>query len=388
MAMTSILVCDTDTGFARIVAEIAASLPNVDVRQVAESGHARAHGLQSACDVVLFGPSISADEAFAAARSLREANRPTSVLLVTKGVSAELLRKALKAGVDDVLEQGCPVMEVESSLREAVAAAQRRAASDRGSEAVQSPKGEVITVFSTKGGVGKTVVATNLAVAIAGMGKSVALVDLDLQFGDVGIMLGLEPVRTIVGAVQSGERLDHELLDGYLLEHSANLRVLLAPTQPEDAEMVTASRIDRILGLLAEKFDYVIVDTPPSLDEAVLTALDKSTSVIAIAMMDVASIKNTRISLQKLGQLGYNNAIVDVLLNRADSKVLLKPEDVEQAIGARIKYRLPSDPQIPRSLNKGVPVVRDMPKSQPARVLLAIAKSIVETAEEVRSDVA
>ena len=213
------------------------------------------------------------------------------------------------------------------------------------------------------------------------------LVDLDLQFGDVGIVLGLEPTRTIIGAVQSGERLDAEMLKGFLVDHSSGLKVLLAPTQPEDAEMVTASRIDRVLGLLAAMFEYVVIDTPPMLDEAVLTALDRSDRVIAITMMDVASIKNSRISLQKLRQLGYNGTLVDVMLNRADSKVYLKPEEVEQAVGAPIKYRLPSDLQIPRAVNKGMPVVMEAPKSQPAKVLRDTAMSIIAAHEEVRSDV-
>jgi pilus assembly protein CpaE len=172
-----------------------------------------------------------------------------------------------------------------------------------------------------------------------------------------------------------------------MVEHASGLKVLLAPTQPEDAEVVTASRIDRILRLLAAKFEYVVVDTPPSLDEAVLTALDRSTRVIAITMMDVASIKNSRISLQKLRQLGYNGSLIEVLLNRADSKVYLRPEVVEDAIGLPITYRLPSDAQVPRAVNKGVPVVLEAPRSQPAKVLVGAAKAIVAARERGRSDV-
>jgi pilus assembly protein CpaE len=135
-------------------------------------------------------------------------------------------------------------------------------------------------------------------------------------------------------------------------------------------------------------FDYVIIDTPPSLDEAVLTALDRSDRVVVVTMMDVASVKNSRVSLQKLRQLGYNGTVVDIMLNRADSKVFLKVEEVEHAIGMPIKYRLPSDLQVPRSVNKGVPVVLDAPRSQPARVLQETAKAIVAEREGAQGDVA
>ncbi len=248
--------------------------------------------------------------------------------------------------------------------------------------------GEVITVFSTKGGVGKTVVSTNIAVALAQLGKSVVLVDLDLQFGDVGIVLGLEPTQTIIGAVQSGERLDVEMLKGFLVDHPSGLKVLLAPIQPEDAEMVTASRVDRIIALLQSAFDYIVIDTPPALDESVLTALDRSDRVIAITMMDIASVKNSRVSLQKLKQLGYNSGMVEVMLNRADSKVYLQPEEVEQAIGLPIKYRLPSDLQIPRAVNKGIALVVEAPRSQPAKVIQDAARAIVAAREEVPTNVA
>jgi len=135
-------------------------------------------------------------------------------------------------------------------------------------------------------------------------------------------------------------------------------------------------------------FDYVIIDTPPSLDEAVLTALDRSDRVVVVTMMDVASVKNSRVSLQKLRQLGYNGTLVDIMLNRADSKVFLKVEEVEHAIGMPIKYRLPSDLQVPRSVNKGMPVVLDAPRSQPARVLQETAKAIVAEREGAQGDVA
>lgn len=381
--MPTILVSDNDLELTTAVTGAAHEIDDANVLHVENLDEAIAQVVAGHAQVLFVGPSHPAQMAFDAARSIREAGSIGSVLVMARTASSDLLREGMRAGVVDVLEMQAPASELESSLRTALDLSRPQSL-----DTEQERTGEVITVFSTKGGVGKTVVSTNLAVALAQLGRSVVLVDLDLQFGDVGIMLSLEPTRTIIGAVQSADRLDASLLDGFLVQHSSGLRVLLAPTQPEDAEMVTASRVDRILRLLSTQYEYVVIDTPPMLDEAVLTALDRSTRVIAITMMDIASIKNSRISLQKLKQLGYNGSLVEVLLNRADSKVYLRPESVEEAIGAPIMYRLPSDALVPRAVNKGLPVVMESPRSQPAKVLVATAKSIIAKREEAKTHVA
>lgn len=385
--MRSVIVCDADPEYARVVTKALVRVADVEVAHVPGLPDACKRIRESAPDLLVVGPDMALEDALVSVREIRDEGGHTGVVLCPAEITQQLLYAALRAGVDDVVPAGASSAEVGSVLEEALRRATRRSAgADEAS--VPAPRGHVVTVLSMKGGVGKTVVASNVAVALAGLEKSVVLVDLDLQFGDVGIMLGLEPVQTIVGAVQSGDRLDAEMLRGFLVEHPSGLRALLAPTLPEDAEIVTASRIDRIIGLLVTMFDYVVIDTPPSLDEAVLTALDRSDRVVVVTMMDVASVKNSRVSLQKLRQLGYNGSLVDIMLNRADSKVFLKVEEVEQAIGMPIKYRLPSDLQIPRSVNKGVPVVMDAPRSQPAKVLQDTARSIVAEREEAQGHVA
>lgn len=378
--MKSVLVCDAQADYAKKIARALAGISDAEVVHVPGLSEAckriRAGGL----DLLVVGPDMALDDALVSVREIRDEGSQTGVVLCPAEVTQEILHAALRSGVDDVVSSGALPAELKGVLEEALRRARRRCAGTD-EPGAPAPRGHVVTVLSMKGGVGKTVVASNVAVALAGLEKSVVLVDLDLQFGDVGIVLGLEPTQTIVGAVQSGERLDADMLRGFMVEHSSGVRALLAPTLPEDAEIVTASRIDRILGLLVTMFDYVIIDTPPTLDEAVLTALDRSDRVLVVTMMDVASIKNSRVSLQKLRQLGYNGSLVDIMLNRADSKVYLKAEEVEEVIGMPIKYRLPSDLQIPRSVNKGVPVVLDAPRSHPARVLEETAKSIVAERE-------
>lgn len=384
--MMNVLVCDTNASYAQSIAGALAPAKDISVVYASSLTEASRQLREGEAQLLVVGPAVPVDEALVCVRSIRDAGSSAGVVLCPTEITQTLLHSALRAGADDVIGASTPVAELSEVLGEVL---RRTRARCGGVDDQVSPArtGQVVTVLSMKGGVGKTVVSTNLAVALAGLGKSVALIDLDLQFGDVGIMLGLDPTQTIVGAVQSGERLDAEMLRGFLSGHSSGVHALLAPTLPEDAEIVTASRIDRIIGLLESMFDYVVIDTPPTLDEAVLTALDRSDRVLLVTMMDVASVKNSRVALQKLRQLGYNGSRVDIMLNRADSKVFLKVEEVEQAIGMPIKYRLPSDLQIPRSVNKGVPVVLDAPRSHPARVLEETAKAIVAEREGAQSDV-
>jgi pilus assembly protein CpaE len=249
--------------------------------------------------------------------------------------------------------------------------------------------GRVVTVFSTKGGVGKTVIATNLAVALVQKcRKRVALLDLDLQFGDVGIMLQTPPERTLFDVAQNFDRLDLDMLRGFLTPHDSGVLALLAPVQPEQAEYVTTARIGRIVEMLRQLVDYVVIDTPAALNDVVLAALDKSDVICAITQMDVASLKNTRIALQKLDQLGYDQGAVRVVLNRADSKVLLQPADVKNAIQRDIAARVPSDRLVPQSVNKGVPVVIDAARSLVARSIFDLAMRIDEDGAEVPQNVA
>lgn len=334
--------------------------------------------------VVVTGPTVAPDEVFAATSRWSADQEPVAVIMVTPEPSAELLRRALRAGVRDVLGVG----EAEEALSESVSAAVTSLA-PRVESGDRAPAGaRVVSVFSTKGGVGKSVIATNLGVALAGpLKRSTAIVDLDLQFGDVAIMLQLAPERTIYEAVQVFDRLDAEMLRAYLTPHDSGLRALLAPVRPEDAEAVTVNRIGAIIELLRGMVDFVVLDTPATFDDVVLTAIDHSDDVYAVATMDVASIKNTRISMQKLRQLGYDDGLLHLVLNRADSKVWLDAAEVEKAIEGRIVAKIPSDRLVPRSVNKGVPVVLDAPRSVVAKSMLDLARSIADS-KGVSGDVA
>ncbi len=362
-----------------------------DAVVVSSVEEARVHLDQEATDVLLIGPLLADDEAFEIATEVADSHGIATVV-VAPTVNSALLRKAMRAGVADVVSLSDSISEISDAIASAGDTAARwRTATPHPAEtpAQEAPRGKIITVFSTKGGVGKTVLSTNLAVVLAKeTGKRCVIVDLDLEFGDVGIMLGLRPDHTIADVVQVYDRLDVDLLRGFMVQHSSGLDVLLAPVRPEDAETVSVARTTQILDLLRECYDFIVIDTSPSFSEVVLAALDKSDAIYVITMMDVASIKNTRISLQKLTQLGYDSHRLGIVLNRSDSKVLLQPGEVETAIGAKISVHIPSDRIVPRSVNKGVPVVIDMPKSDVARSIMELARETAGWAAKEADDVA
>jgi pilus assembly protein CpaE len=385
--MHLILIADPDASFcarARAAAERVGGARVVSAPTLADL--LALPGAQDA-ELLFVGPGIRETEALESIAAWGHTHPGLAVVMIVPEESTQFLRQAMRAGVRDVIPADGSWDDVADAIDAAVKSAIGRSHAREVTSAEAPQRGRAITVFSTKGGVGKSVVACNVAAGLAGMGADVILVDLDLQFGDTGIMLDLKPERTIFDAVQSYEHLDAEMLRGFLITHGSGLRVLLAPVHPEDADAVTASRVATVLGMLRELADIVVIDTSASFDDVVLAAIDVSDEVYAVATMDVASIKNTRVSLQKLAQLGYDSSRTKLVLNRADSKVWLDVGEVEHSIEAETIARVPSDRLVPRSVNRGVPVVIDAPRSAVARSLLGLAKRIM-TEGEVTGDVA
>jgi pilus assembly protein CpaE len=306
--------------------------------------------------------------------SIREHTRAPMVL-VASGEASRLLDEALDGDVSDVLLLPQLADNVVFALRKAAHTARR-------SDGVRGRQGTIITVFSPKGGTGKTVMATNLAAALVKVaGKKTLLLDLDLQFGDAAIMLGVEPEKTIFDLVVAPGELDSEKLSGYTTHHSSGLEILPAPLRPEDAELVTEAKLARLLEVAREAYDVIVVDTSPFFHGPMLATLDRTDELFLLCGLDVPTLKNVKLALQTLEMLSFPRDRIRIVLNRANSKVGMKPSEVEDALGMKIRHHVPSDRAVPLGVNKGKPVVLHDEDSDFAKALRDIAKAVVAKPE-------
>jgi pilus assembly protein CpaE len=233
-------------------------------------------------------------------------------------------------------------------------------------------------VFSPKGGTGKTVTATNLATSFAKYeGKHTLLLDLDLQFGDAAIMLGLEPEKTIYDLVVAPGELDSEKLAGYITKHPCGLDILPAPLRPEDAELVTESKLARLLEVARESYDVIVVDTSPFFHGPMLATLDRTDELLMLCGLDVPTLKNVRLSLQTLELLSFPAGRIRFVLNRANSKVGMKKSEVEGALGIKIGFEVPSDRAVPLGVNRGQPPAIADSGSDFGKAIRQVAKSLL-----------
>jgi pilus assembly protein CpaE len=320
--------------------------------------------------VVLHGTrasSLPADELAA----IREHTR-APVILLASGESSALLEEALEAEVSDVLLLPQMTENVVFAIRKASHSGRRAQGG------APTRRGRIVTVFSPKGGTGKTVTSTNLASTFAKYeGKRTLLLDLDLQFGDAAIMLGIEPEKTIYDLVVAPGELDSEKLAGYTTRHNCGLDILPAPLRPEDAELVTEAKLARLLEVARESYDVIVVDTSPFFHGPMLATLDRTDELLLVAGLEVPTLKNVRLSLQTLELLAFPSNRIKVVLNRANSKVGMKPGEVEGALEVKVRFELPSDGKVPLAVNRGTPLVLADDKADYSRAVRQMAKQLL-----------
>ena len=334
--------------------------------------------------VVILGPSCGSAEALADAATLAQDQPGVATILVTDELSTDLLQTALRSGVKDVLAAPVDAEQLTAAI-DRVAVTLGAAASvpsggvDVGQSEPASERGRVVTVFSTKGGAGKSVIAANLAVLLSRRSdKPVVLVDADLQFGDIAVMLKLAPQHTIVDAVGSLDRLDATLLQQLMMRHEpSGLWILPAPLEPSFADQISAAEMTHIVEILRGFCAYVVIDTPAYFNEVVLGLIEESDDVLLVAGMDIPNIKNVKIGLQTLRLLNVPTSKLHLILNRANSKVKLDVSEVERTLQIKAESLIPSDVVVPQSVNKGTPVVLDAPKSGVAKAIEQLASMFI-----------
>ena len=349
-------------------------------------------------DVVLMDINMPDMDGIAATEHLASEVPSAAVVMMSVQGEADYLRRSMLAGAREFLVKPFSSDELTSSIRQvytrerekqsriavqpgAVAAAGTSAKAPSDERASTEP-GRIVAVFGPKGGVGRTTLAVNLAVAAATeLGQRTCLMDASFQFGDVGVLLNLNPknksIADLIPELDSG---DIDSLDTFIINHSAGIRVLLAPPSPEMAELITPAATKKMLEALRETHDLVVVDCMSSFNDTTLAILDAADIVLTMLSLEITSIKNIRLFLEVAEQLGYGPDKVRLVLNRADSSLGIRVADVEHSIGRRVDHTIVSDGRsVVYALNRGVPFFLSNREAQVSQDVLRLASAVAGT---------
>jgi pilus assembly protein CpaE len=325
-------------------------------------------------DVLLVASGGHGERAISVVDAVVRTRPGIPVLVLSVDSPNGFLRRAFEAGAADVIM----FPETQEQLRFAMSKALARGT---GTDALprQQAHNELITIVGPKGGAGKTLTATNLSVALARQGHSVALVDLDLQFGDVALTMGIRPDATIYDLSVAGGSLDQDVLSHYLVRHTSGVKALIAPSRPDQASAVTPELIRETYALLRQTNDFVVVDTSPGFTAEVIMSIDASTSLVMVGMLDSLSLKNTKLGLETLKLMGFDPGAIRLVLNRAHSRVGISVTDVIAVLGREPDVYVPSDREISMAVNEGVPIVTAKPDSEASGAFRALAEMVAGT---------
>ncbi len=342
---------------------------------------------QKRVNTLLFGPSLKDKDVNSLAESVSNNYPDVGIIIFSKKITTKLLQNAIRSGAKDVLPDDFTQKQLIESLEMAnqhslrVRGAVKENVKNNVTEIETKHSAKIITLFSTKGGVGKTFLATNIAIGLAqNSQKEVVLFDSDLQFGDVAVSLQLKPTHTVYDAVNNINRIDSDLMKGFLTIHSSGLKTLLAPVLPDKADEISDKDIVAIIKTLREMFDFVIIDTPSLIDDRVLAILDNTDEIYLVSSLDIPSLKNTKLTLNMLQLLEYSEQKTKIILNRANSKVKLTYKDVKKTLGTEAILTIPSDINVPRSINMGTPLVTNSPRA-------VVSKSIFHFINRIKDNV-
>jgi pilus assembly protein CpaE len=390
MKTIRVLLADADGENREYLLNILEGDPDIDV--IGEAGRG-SEVLEMMADtrpeVLIIDADLSDRDNFEVALDINLKYPSTGVVLLAQEENVSLLKRAMQAGVREILLKPVSDGELISTVKQ-VAEAYRITAESR-KETAEPAKdsgvlgksqpvlqaSKIVTVFGNKGGVGKSIISTNLAVAAAARHQNeVALVDLDLQFGDISLMMNINPRKTIAELMQESGELTADLVDEYFYERSG-VKVLSAPHKPELGELVTSFGVETVLKICRQMYSYTIVDTPTFLDDTTLTALEMSDVVLLLISLDIPTIKNIKKGIDILESLKMLPR-TRLVLNRSSSlSVGLEPADVEQVLGMKIAASIPSDFKITvSSVNRGTPFLNMSPKAPISRSIVELFNTI------------
>jgi pilus assembly protein CpaE len=372
---------------------------DVDVVGVARTGR---EGLdlskEAKPDVILMDINMPDMDGITATESIRRNVPFAQIVILSVQSDPNYMRRAMLAGARDFLTKPPSIDELTSAIRRAGAMAhEERLKSNQsflpqgtgvGTTAMSMPNatfGKVIIVYSPKGGTGCTTVATNLAVSLNNEETPAALVDGNLQFGDVAVFLNEQGKNSVVDLAPRADELDPDVVQGVMITHApSGVKVLTAPYRPEYAESVTGEQFSKVLRYLRRMFSYVIVDTSSSLTDITLGAFDASDLLVLVTTQDIPSIKNCRLFLDLADALGINRKRILFIMNRFDKRIGITPEKVSENFKQEIVAVIPLDDRVVGpSINRGIPFMLG-DKSRPvARGILSITEVIRQRLSEL-----
>jgi pilus assembly protein CpaE len=332
-------------------------------------------------DVVLMDINMPRMDGITATEVIHAKSPDVSVIMLTGEADQELLRRSMNVGASYFLNKPVSPDELFNALRRSHEQAQlRKQRYVRSTPLPEGPSGggTVIALFSPSGGVGRTTIAVNLAIALLRVAaKPTALVDLSIPFGDVGVLLNARPdSRTIADLVGKFGEADARDLEGLLIQHASGIRALLAPPSPEAGELITADDVQKILLVIRSRFSYVVVDTYPSYGDPMMAALEEADTILLPMTLELTSVKNARVFLELARKLSLDHK-VKLLVNRSDTVQGIKLADVEGGFGRKADHLLTTDePALRIAMNRGQPMLDTHPGSRLAKDFLALARAL------------
>jgi pilus assembly protein CpaE len=341
--------------------------------------------------VGVFGPSMVSPFGFEQVHRLVALYPELGPVFAAHELTTDLLQHALRAGARDAVQidaTGDAVAQAVARVGEVLHAPARAVAvpavaAPRTALMPRTTPGRLIAVFSTKGGVGKSTVATNVATAMARMiDDTVTLMDADLQFGDISVMLGIPPEHTVVDAAAAIHYADAELMRNIVTRHESGLMVLPAPSEPTMAAAIPPDEMTAVCASLQGISGFVIVDLPTSFDDTTLSILESADDVLLVASMDIPSVKNLKIGMQALDLIAIAGPKLRLVLNRANAQVKLDVREIEHVLGLRAAFPVPYDIAVPLSINAGLPVVMHDPRCAASRAFEHMAASLLGPAAD------